>query len=122
MARGPASFPRTARLTRPADYRRVFAGAARTGRRSLTLLAIPNGTDGARLGLAISRKVAPRAVTRNRLKRTIRESFRQHRSELGGWDIVILARPAAAAASNRDLRAELAQHWTRLRRRPCAPS
>ncbi|MFZ5620360.1 MAG: ribonuclease P protein component [Pseudomonadota bacterium] len=122
MARGPASFQRAARLTRPADFRRVFAGATRTGSRSLTLLAAPNGTDSARLGLAISRKVAPRAVTRNRLKRTIRESFRRHRSELGGWDIVILARPAAAATSNRDLRTELEQHWTRLRRRPCAPS
>lgn len=122
MARGPASFPRTARLTRPADFRRVFAGAARTHSRSLTLLAVPNGTGDARLGLAISRKVAPRAVTRNRLKRTIRESFRQHRSELGGWDIVILARPAAAATPNCDLRAELEQHWTRLRPRPCAPS
>lgn len=122
MARGPASFPRTARLTRPAEYRRLFAGATRATSRCLTVLVYPNDTDSARLGLAISRKIAPHAVTRNRLKRTIRESFRRHRSELGGWDIVIQARPAAAAAPNRDLRAELEQHWTRLRRRPCVPS
>ena len=90
--------------------------------RSLTGLTCPNGLDQARLGLAISRKVAARAVTRNRIKRIIRECFRQSQTQLGGWDIVILARPAAASTSAVNLRTELQQHWNRLKRRPCAPS
>lgn len=122
MARGPASFARTARLTRPVEYRRVFANAERNTSRSLTVLTCPNGLDQARLGLAISRKVAARAVTRNRIKRIIRECFRQSQTQLGGWDIVILARPAAASTSAVNLRTELQQHWNRLKRRPCAPS
>ena len=122
MTRGPASFARAARLTRPVEYRRVFANAERSHSRSLTVLASPNGLGHGRLGLAISRKVSARAVTRNRIKRIVRESFRQNQAQLTGWDIVILARTAAASNSAATLRNELQQHWNRLKRRPCVPS
>jgi len=71
-------FPRQARLTRQADFERVY----RLGRRfkapplRLTALRLPEGTS--RLGLAVSRKVGG-AVVRNRWKRAIREAFRLHR-------------------------------------------
>lgn len=121
MAQGSASFTRRARLTRAVEYQRVFAQAERSSSRSLTVLARANGLAQARLGLAISRKVAARAVQRNRIKRTVRESFRYHQALLKGWDIVVLARPPAAASEAATLRAELQQHWNRLKQRPCAP-
>ena len=120
MAPGPASFSRRARLTRPVEYRRVFAEAERSNSRALTLLMAPNGLGYSRLGLAISRKAVPRAVARNRIKRCVRESFRQHQGEIPGWDLVVLARSAAATTTGKALRAELEQHWNRLKRRPCA--
>lgn len=122
MERGPASFVRALRLTRPAEYRRVFASAARNTSRAFTVLVVPNALQHPRLGLAVSRKAAPRAVARNRIKRIIRESFRQQHRELGDWDIVILARNAAATSSALVLRTELEQHWKRLKRSPCVPS
>ena len=122
MAPGPASFSRRARLTRPVEYRRVFAEAERSNSRALTLLMAPNGLGYSRLGLAISRKAVPRAVARNRIKRCVRESFRQHQDEVPGWDFVVLARSAAATTAGKALRAELEQHWNRLKRRPCAAS
>lgn len=122
MTRGPASFARTARLTRPVEFRRVFASAERLTSRALTVLIAPNDLGRPRLGLAISRKAAADAVDRNRIKRIVRESFRCHQGELGGWDIVVMARSAAATAPRNVLRAELEQHWNRLKRRPCAPS
>lgn len=72
---------------------------------------VDNATGGARLGLAIGARAARSAVCRNRLKRLIRESFRMHRRELPAVDIVVIARAAAAEASNRELFASLARLW-----------
>jgi len=50
--------------------------------------AKPTGNE-ARLGLVIGKKFAPRAATRNLVKRTAREAFRLRRGEFGGWDILL---------------------------------
>ncbi|MFP4695651.1 ribonuclease P protein component [Thiohalospira sp.] len=117
-ATGP--FRRRHRLLDEADFRHVFqqADPPRSSDAYLTLLARPdNGLDHPRLGLAIGRKVTPRAVGRNRIKRVVRESFRAEQSRMPPVDVVVLARPAAAAADNATLRASLARHWKRLRQR-----
>ncbi|MFP4130518.1 MAG: ribonuclease P protein component [Thiohalospira sp.] len=117
-ATGP--FRRRHRLLDEADFRHVFqqADPPRSSDAYLTLLARPdNGLDHPRLGLAIGRKVTPRAVGRNRIKRLARESFRAEQSRMPPVDVVVLARPAAAAADNATLRASLARHWKRLRQR-----
>jgi ribonuclease P protein component len=43
----------------------------------------------ARLGLLISRRHAPRAVVRNRIKRCIREAFRLEQERLGPMDVLV---------------------------------
>ena len=65
------------------------------------------GPAGPRLGLAVSRKVDRRAVGRNRIKRIVREAFREHRAQLADADYVIVARPGAAACDAPQLRAAL---------------
>lgn len=117
-------FPRSARLTRPEEFRRVFQQPRRSQERAFIVLARPNPSGAAqpaRLGLAISRKCARRATARNRLKRVVRESFRAARAQLAGLDIVVMCRPAAVESANRDLFAELDRHWKRLKRQ-CATS
>lgn len=74
----------------------------------------------ARLGLAVSKRAAKRAVDRSRLKRLARESFRRE-STLVGCDVVVIARPAAAGATNAELRASLGAHFERLRALDSAP-
>jgi len=64
-----------------------------------------------RLGLAVSRKVDPNAVGRNRIKRTARESFRTSRERIPSADLVLVAKREAAAASNEDLRVDLSHLW-----------
>jgi len=64
----------------------------------LTVLVAPrpDGVDDARLGVAVSTRHG-KATRRNRIKRLIREAFRQVRSDLpGGWDYMIVPRAGVA--------------------------
>ncbi|MEJ2060780.1 MAG: ribonuclease P protein component [Gammaproteobacteria bacterium] len=114
-------FPRPARLLTSAQFARVFSRPERSGDRAFTLLARVNECGHARLGLAISRKCAKRAVDRQRLKRLIRESFRHHQHGLPCIDIVVMCKPPAVELSNHDVFESLDKHWRRLTRQ-CAPS
>jgi len=78
------------------------------------VLVRPNHGQPARLGLAISRRQARRAVDRNRLKRLVRESFRRHGDLLHGLDLVVMNRPGAQQRDNRELFRSLELHWSRL--------
>jgi len=78
------------------------------------MLAVSNDCDHPRLGLAISRKAARSAVARNRVKRHIRETFRHTQDELGGLDIVVIARPGIARQSGPALNDALHKLWKRL--------
>ncbi len=109
-----ARFPRQARLLNGPQFRRVFQQAERSADRFFTVLARPNGLARPRLGLAISKKVDKRAVGRNRIKRLVRESFRQHQGRLMAVDLVVMARPAATEADNRALLKALQRHWRRF--------
>ena len=68
----------------------------------------------ARLGLAIAKKQVKRASRRNLLKRLARECFRISQQKLGGLDLVVMARAAAATAPRERLNASLQKHFERL--------
>lgn len=76
----------------------------------------------ARLGLAISKKCAKRAVDRARLKRIARESFRSHRSALPGFDIIVLCARGAPSMPNQRLFATLERAWVAIEKQSCAES
>ena len=96
------AFPRDRRLLSPPDFARVFRTGRRTGDRFFTLVFAPGPGPSARLGLAVSRKVSRRAVQRNRIKRLVREAFRR-RPDWPPVDLVVMARPGAAACDNEQL-------------------
>jgi ribonuclease P protein component len=107
-------FPRAARINSKADFGRVFKQPGVSRDQYFRVLYRDNGRDIARLGLAVSRRNCRHASGRNRLKRLVRESFRQHQPELasgGGVDIVVLPSGAAASMCNRTLSASLEGHW-----------
>lgn len=115
------SFDRSARLLKPAEFSRVFKNAIRSSDRMLTILATPNNLGYPRLGLAISKKNAKRAIDRNRIKRVIRESFRLNQSNLPSADFVAMAKPVTKSVSNAELFKSLDNHWNRLAKQ-CAKS
>ena len=117
--RTDARFPRLARLTKAGDFRSVFALATKSSDPCFTVLARCNSRQPARLGLAISKRNARRAVDRNRLKRVIRESFRHCRYGLHGFDFVVLSRRGALTSSNDELTSSLSKHWERIRDQLC---
>ena len=114
-----ATFPRSARILKPADFTKVFKKNASSQDAFFRVIARPSEGGSARLGMAVSKKVHKSAVVRNRIKRVIRESFRSWRAGQEdcldmGLDIVVLARPASAKAENQQLSDALSAHWNRV--------
>jgi ribonuclease P protein component len=114
MSDTAARFPKRARLLKPAEFSRVFNNAIRSSDRLLTILASSSAEPCPRLGLAISKKHVKRAVDRNRIKRIVRESFRNHQQMLPPADFVVMARETSFKAENAELFASLEHHWKKL--------
>lgn len=88
------------RLSRSAEFDRVFRQGRSHANRVLVLYGFPRAGEGElRLGLSVSRRVGG-AVERNHVKRLLREAFEQELARLPeGHDIVIVARPEAQAVA-----------------------
>jgi ribonuclease P protein component len=94
---------KSGRLSRSADFERVYRRGRSQGNRHLVLYAFPRGEgDGPRLGVSVGRKVGG-AVDRNRVKRLLREAFRARAAELPpDHDFVVVARPDVRELAERD--------------------
>ncbi|TDV11091.1 ribonuclease P protein component [Paraburkholderia caballeronis] len=83
-----AAFPKAARLLKTDEFSSVFR--LRPWRRSAHFVMYGRETGGeARLGLVIGKKYAPRAVTRNLVRRIAREAFRVRRAQFDGFDLLL---------------------------------
>jgi ribonuclease P protein component len=96
------------------DFRRVFSDNVSSKDKDMIVLALRNTLCQPRLGLAVSKKTAKRAVDRNRLKRVIRESVRMNQRLLSCLDIVVISRKGLARRSNREIFMALDRHWHKL--------
>jgi ribonuclease P protein component len=86
-------------LTSSADFQALFRSGKRIDRPLMVLLWRPGQPHGMRrIGFAVSRQVRG-AVARNRVKRRLREAYRQTRGEApAAVAVVIIGRPAASSA------------------------
>jgi ribonuclease P protein component len=102
------------RLTDSPDFDRVYRQGAAYRGKLFSVHAFPNELGTPRLGLSVSRRVG-NAVTRNTVRRRLKEVFNSVLPEVpGDLDLVVSARPAAAEATFRELREEFVRSLRKL--------
>jgi ribonuclease P protein component len=100
--------PKRRRLSRSAEFERVYRRGRSKANRYLVLYAFPRAEDapedaeGARLGLSVSKRVGG-AVDRTKVKRALREAFWAEAERLpDGADYVVVARPDSRELTERE--------------------
>jgi ribonuclease P protein component len=86
-------------LTSGADFQALFRSGKRIDRPLMVVLWRPDESGGVRrAGFTVSRQVRG-AVARNRVKRRLREAYRETRGEApAAVAVVVIGRPAASSA------------------------
>lgn len=105
-------FGKTRRLLKKCDYDYVFEQAKKLVTSEFIVLHRENSLGYARLGLALSKKLIPKAHERNRIKRLLRETFRTAR--LPAVDVIFLARHGVAKIENKTINSRLGTLWDKL--------
>jgi ribonuclease P protein component len=97
--------PRRRRLSRSAEFERVYRQGRSKGNRFLVLYAFPRSDGdeaGPRLGLSVGRRIGG-AVDRSRVKRVLREAFWEEARRLPPvFDYVVVARPDVLGLAERE--------------------
>jgi ribonuclease P protein component len=112
---GSHDFARVRRIVKTDEFSSVFRLRPAQKTAHFVLYTRPNALPHARLGVVAAKRFAPRAVTRNTIKRVTRELFRT--TPLPALDCIVrLARPvngkdgpATTSALKAQLRVELAR-------------
>ncbi|NNG25723.1 ribonuclease P protein component [Telluria aromaticivorans] len=125
---GSHDFARVRRIVKTDEFSSVFRLRPAQKTAHFVLYTRPNTLPHARLGVVAAKRFAPRAVTRNTIKRITRELFRT--SELQALDCIVrLARPvntkagpATTGALKAELRVELARLFASQRPRLTNPA
>lgn len=100
------TFPRSARLIRRHEFRRVYRRGQRVHGRAFTLVVLRRREPGLRIGLSVAKENGC-AVRRNKIKRLIREAFRLERPQLPqGFDFVCIPKVRKGKYALEELRAE----------------
>jgi ribonuclease P protein component len=112
------AFPKRVRLRKRREFLAVQRGGQRVTTPHFIVYGRPNGGGAARLGVTVSRKAGD-AVTRNRIKRLLREAFRRNFQRLPqGVDLVFVARQERPVAAYEEVVSEMLVAAGRLRPGP----
>jgi ribonuclease P protein component len=107
-------YSRRFRFRAQGSFGPVLRGSRKIRGRFFAIHVVPARSEISRLGIALTRKLVPRSVDRNRVKRLVRETFRRHLVKLAGFDCVVMLRERFDGASAPLLLAEVHTHFDQL--------
>lgn len=107
-------FSKHYRLLNKVDFKNVFDKSNKVSQKYLLALFKTNQLSHARIGIIVGKRVANKAVTRNQIKRVLRESFRHHQDHLKGLDIIVIARQQCDTLDKTNLRRGIDRLWEKL--------
>ena len=114
-----STFPPLVRLRKRSEFLNLTGSAQKCASRGILVVWQENALAFARLGVTVSKKVGC-AVTRNRIKRCIRETFRANRLCLPAVDMNVIARSEAAAMDFHSLQKQLLKAFRHIGEAPCS--
>ena len=96
------------RLRKGREFDRVYSEGTVFNGPLFVVRVVPNGLEESRWGFAVGKKLAPKAVVRNRTRRRLREGVRSTGAP-GGLDSVVTARGRLLEATFAQIRDEFAR-------------
>jgi ribonuclease P protein component len=116
MQRGERTegYSRRHRFTVQGSFGPLLRGSRKLRGRYATVHCAPGRPGISRLGIALTRKLVPRSVDRNRIKRLVRETFRRHFLKRAGIDCIVMLRERFEPAQVDALRDEIRNHFDQL--------
>jgi ribonuclease P protein component len=114
----PFGYSRQLRLLTASDFRAVFDSVDhKAPSPQCLLLAKRNEVESPRLGFILSKKNVKHAVSRNRVKRFVREYVRLNQTELPALDIIFMGRKGIDALSDEELHKLIRKQFEKLAKR-----
>jgi ribonuclease P protein component len=87
-----STYPKAHRLCKKNQIDNAFRSKKRLSLDCISIAITQNQQSHPRLGLIVSKKILPLAVSRNLFKRIIREKFRTNSEQLQNMDFVVIAK------------------------------
>ena len=113
MQTAQATFPKSYRLLKRFEFRRLSGSSNVVSRPAFLIVWQDFACGHPRIGITASRKVGS-AVVRNRVKRQVREYFRNNHNSLPSVDLNLIVRRKAAEMDTVTLHEELAHAFRKI--------
>ena len=118
--KGSFTFSKTDRILKRPDFIHLSNSGIKIQNKNFIAAFQKGGIDRTRIGITVSKRVGG-AVTRNRLKRLVREFFRLHKHGLTHYlDINIIAKKNVSQRSSKEIYASLQDMLDKMARRNIA--
>lgn len=93
----PLTFPKSRRLRSSLDFANIYQLKQKAGSQHLLIFAALNDIGQTRIGLSVSKRNG-NSVVRHRIRRLLKEAFRQEQHQIPeGLDLILIPRPGSGA-------------------------